>query len=46
MTRLSTTLRGLATAFAAVLAVTAVPATAQARPEPRAPEDFVALRAV
>lgn len=46
MTRLSTTLRGLVTAFAAVLAVTAVPATAQARPEPRAPEDFVALRSV
>ncbi|MET7815072.1 M15 family metallopeptidase [Streptomyces sp. NPDC005395] len=46
MTRLSSTLRGLVTAFAAVLAVTAVPATAQARPEPRAPEDFVALRGV
>ncbi|MFF9860808.1 M15 family metallopeptidase [Streptomyces tendae] len=51
MTRISAALRGLATAFAALLAVTAlpaaaVPATAQARPEPRAPEDFVALRAV
>ncbi|GHA90300.1 D-alanyl-D-alanine dipeptidase [Streptomyces tendae] len=51
MTRLSAALRGLATAFAALLAVTALPAaaapaTAQARPEPRAPEDFVALRAV
>ncbi|AXL87517.1 D-alanyl-D-alanine dipeptidase [Streptomyces sp. CB09001] len=51
MTRLSAALRGLATTFAALLAVTAVPAasapaTAQARHEPRAPEDFVALRAV
>ncbi|MGV9897564.1 M15 family metallopeptidase [Streptomyces tendae] len=51
MTRLSATLRGLATAFAALLAVSAlpaaaVPATAQARPEPKAPSDFVALRSV
>ncbi|MFF0646178.1 M15 family metallopeptidase [Streptomyces tendae] len=51
MTRLSAALRGLATAFAALLAVTAlpaaaVPATAQARPEPKAPSDFVALRSV
>lgn len=51
MTRLSAALRGLATTFAALLAVTAVPAasapaTAQARHEPRAPEDFVALRGV
>ncbi|MFD5286450.1 M15 family metallopeptidase [Streptomyces rubrogriseus] len=49
MTRLSAALRGLATAFAALLAVSAVPAasaTAQTRHEPRAPEDFVALRGV
>ncbi|MGW4550989.1 M15 family metallopeptidase [Streptomyces violaceorubidus] len=51
MTRLSTALRGLVTTFAALLAATALPAaaapaTAQARPEPRAPEDFVALRSV
>ncbi|MGV9509966.1 M15 family metallopeptidase [Streptomyces tendae] len=51
MTRLSAALRGLATAFAALLAVTAlpavaVPATAQARPEPKAPSDFVSLRSV
>ncbi len=46
MTRLSTTLRGLATTFAALLAVTAAPATAQAEPEPKAPADFVALRSV
>ena len=49
MTRLSAALRGLATTFAALLAVSAVPAasaTAQTRHEPRAPEDFVALRGV
>ncbi|MCQ4197662.1 M15 family metallopeptidase [Streptomyces parvulus] len=46
MTRLPTPLRALVTALTALLAVTAVPAGAQARPEPRAPEDFVALRSV
>lgn len=46
MTRLSTALRALVTTFAALLAVTAVPATARAHSEPRAPEDFVALRGV
>ncbi|MGX1031767.1 M15 family metallopeptidase [Streptomyces sp. SAI-097] len=51
MTRLSSALRGLVTAFAALLAATALPAaaapaTAQARPEPRAPQDFVALRSI
>ncbi|MFG2678594.1 M15 family metallopeptidase [Streptomyces sp. NPDC048392] len=44
--RLPTVLRGLVTAFAALLTVTAAPATAQAGPGPRAPEDFVALRSV
>ncbi|MET7275142.1 M15 family metallopeptidase [Streptomyces flaveolus] len=47
MTRLSTALRGLVTTVAALLAATAAPATAQATgPEPKAPEDFVALGSV
>jgi D-alanyl-D-alanine dipeptidase len=46
MTRLTTVARGLITAFAAVLAATAPTATAQARTEPHAPKDFVALRSV
>jgi D-alanyl-D-alanine dipeptidase len=46
MTRLPTVARGLAGALAALLAVTAAPATARATPEPKAPDDFVALRSV
>ncbi|EST21200.1 M15 family metallopeptidase [Streptomyces roseochromogenus] len=46
MTRLTRAVRGLVTTLAAVLAVTAASATAQAKPEPRAPKDFVALRTV
>lgn len=46
MTRLSIAVRGLVTTLATLLAVTAAPATAQAKPEPLAPEDFVALRTV
>ncbi|MFC8350727.1 M15 family metallopeptidase [Streptomyces sp. NPDC057280] len=46
MTRLSRALRGLGTALAALLTVTAVSATARATPEPKAPKDFVALRTV
>ncbi|MGP4050999.1 M15 family metallopeptidase [Streptomyces sp. 2A115] len=46
MTRLSTVVRGLVTALAALLAVTAASATARATPRPKAPEDFVALRSV
>lgn len=46
MTRLSTAVRGLVTTLAALLAVTAASATARATPEPKAPEDFVALRSV
>lgn len=46
MTRLSTAVRGLVTTLATLLAVTATPATAQAKPEPKAPENFVALRTV
>ncbi|MFE2052730.1 M15 family metallopeptidase [Streptomyces sp. NPDC059459] len=46
MTRLSAALRGLVATLAALLTVTAVPATARAEPEPRAPRDFVALRSV
>ncbi|NGO09582.1 M15 family metallopeptidase [Streptomyces sp. HC44] len=46
MTRLSTAVRGLVTALAALLAVTAASATARATPEQKAPEDFVALRSV
>ncbi|MCX4452635.1 M15 family metallopeptidase [Streptomyces sp. NBC_01340] len=46
MTRLSTAVCGLVTTLAALLAVTAASATARATPEPKAPEDFVALRFV
>ncbi|MFB8249921.1 M15 family metallopeptidase [Streptomyces sp. NPDC055952] len=46
MTRLTTVTRALVTAAAALLAATAATAPAQARPEPRAPGDFVALRSV
>ncbi|MFJ1609203.1 M15 family metallopeptidase [Streptomyces sp. NPDC088253] len=46
MTRLSTAVRGLVTTLAALLAVTAASATAGATPEPKAPDDFVALGSV
>ncbi|MGF0173031.1 M15 family metallopeptidase [Streptomyces sp. Marseille-Q5077] len=46
MTRLSTAVRGLVTTLATLLAVTAAPTAAQAKPEPKAPKDFVALRTV
>ncbi|MEV5313483.1 M15 family metallopeptidase [Streptomyces sp. NPDC052610] len=46
MTRLSLMARGLVTAAAALLTMTAATATAQAKTEPTAPEDFVALRSV
>jgi D-alanyl-D-alanine dipeptidase len=46
MTCLSRALRALITAFAALLAVTAASATAQAKTEPKAPKDFVALSTV
>ncbi|MEV0219015.1 M15 family metallopeptidase [Streptomyces sp. NPDC050704] len=46
MTRLSAAVRGLVAAFAALLAVTAASSTARATPEPKAPDDFVALRSV
>lgn len=46
MTRLSTVVRGLVTTLATVLAVTAAPNAAQAKTEPKAPKDFVALRTV
>ncbi|GHE23909.1 M15 family metallopeptidase [Streptomyces capillispiralis] len=46
MTRLSTAVRGLVTALAALLTATAAAAPARAEPEPRAPEDFVALNSV
>ncbi|WP_433449055.1 M15 family metallopeptidase [Streptomyces sp. CA-142005] len=46
MTRLTSAVRGLVTTFAALLAVTTVPATAGATTEPKAPKDFVALRTV
>jgi zinc D-Ala-D-Ala dipeptidase len=44
MTRLTSAVRGLITALAALLAVTAASATARANTEPKAPKDFVALR--
>jgi len=44
MTRLTSGVRGLITALAALLAVTAASATARANTEPKAPKDFVALR--
>ncbi len=46
MTRLSLVLRALVTTLAALLAATAAPAAAQAKTDPRAPEDFVALSRV
>ncbi|MEU6261364.1 M15 family metallopeptidase [Streptomyces sp. NPDC047043] len=46
MTRLTSAVRGLITALAALLAVTATSATARASTEPKAPSDFVALRTV
>ncbi|MCD9877259.1 M15 family metallopeptidase [Streptomyces guryensis] len=46
MTRLSSAVRGLIAALAALLAVTAASAPAQATTEPKAPKDFVALRTV
>ncbi|MDH6626061.1 D-alanyl-D-alanine dipeptidase [Streptomyces sp. LBL] len=46
MTRLSSAVRGLVTAFAALLAVTAATVPARAATEPQAPPDFVALRTV
>ena len=46
MTRLTSAVRGLITALAALLAVTATSATARANTEPKAPSDFVALRTV
>ncbi|MFD4763945.1 M15 family metallopeptidase [Streptomyces sp. NPDC058439] len=46
MTGLASAFRVLATAAAALLAVTATAPVAQARPEPKAPEEFVALRSV
>ncbi|MER6030291.1 M15 family metallopeptidase [Streptomyces sp. NPDC001851] len=46
MTRLTRAVRGLVTALAALLAVTASSATAQAKSDPVAPKDFVALSAV
>ncbi|TPQ23337.1 M15 family metallopeptidase [Streptomyces sporangiiformans] len=46
MRRLPIAVRGLVTALAALLAVTAASATARAKPGPKAPEGFVALRTV
>ncbi|MFF7358272.1 M15 family metallopeptidase [Streptomyces filipinensis] len=46
MTRLTRAVRGLVTALAALLAVTASSATAHAKTEPGAPKDFVALSTV
>ncbi|MEU8032743.1 M15 family metallopeptidase [Streptomyces sp. NPDC049099] len=46
MTRLTRAVRGLVTALAALLAVTVSSAAAQAKQEPRAPKDFVALSTV
>ncbi|MFG3273951.1 M15 family metallopeptidase [Streptomyces luteogriseus] len=46
MTRLTTVARALLTTFAALLASTSPSATAQAGNDPKAPEDFVALRSV
>jgi D-alanyl-D-alanine dipeptidase len=44
--RVSTALRGIVTALAALVAATAAPTTAEATTEPQAPADFVALRSV
>ncbi|MGW6738511.1 M15 family metallopeptidase [Streptomyces sp. NPDC055013] len=46
MTRLATAARGLITTLATLLAVTAAPTAAQAKPDLKAPKDFVALRTV
>ncbi|MFI6209799.1 M15 family metallopeptidase [Streptomyces sp. NPDC051041] len=46
MTRISRAVRGLVTALAVLLAMTAATAPAHARTGPGAPEDFVALRSV
>ncbi|MCL8012446.1 M15 family metallopeptidase [Streptomyces sp. AS02] len=46
MTGLSTAVRGLAVTLATLPAVAAAPATAQAKTEPKAPKDFVALPTV
>ncbi|MFF8917328.1 M15 family metallopeptidase [Streptomyces sp. NPDC015032] len=46
MTVFASAFRALATAAAALLAVAATAPMAQARPEPKAPEEFVALRSV
>lgn len=46
MTRLTSVARGLITAVATLLAVTAPTSTAQAGTQPKAPKDFVALRSV
>ncbi|MGW7530043.1 M15 family metallopeptidase [Streptomyces sp. NPDC054783] len=46
MTRLTGAVRGLVTAFAALLAVTTAPVTAGATTGTKAPKDFVALRTV
>ncbi|MGJ5750106.1 D-alanyl-D-alanine dipeptidase [Streptomyces puniciscabiei] len=46
MTRLTGAVRGLVTAFAALLAMATAPATAGATTDPKAPKDFVALRTV
>jgi zinc D-Ala-D-Ala dipeptidase len=47
MTRLSSSVRGVVTALAALLAMTAAaPVTAQAKTQTKAPKDFVALRSV
>jgi D-alanyl-D-alanine dipeptidase len=46
MTRLSIQARAVVTTLAALLAVTAASATAEAKTEPNAPKDFVALRTV
>ncbi|MFG3094460.1 M15 family metallopeptidase [Streptomyces sp. NPDC048202] len=46
MTRLSRAARGVITAVAALLTVTAASTTARATPEPKAPKDFVALSTV
>ncbi|MFC3571841.1 M15 family metallopeptidase [Streptomyces yaanensis] len=46
MTRFSVAVRGLVTAFAALLAVASTSATAQATAQPKAPADFVALSSV
>ncbi|WKX07543.1 M15 family metallopeptidase [Streptomyces sp. NL15-2K] len=46
MTRLSSAVRGLVTALAALLAVTAAATDARGQTEPKAPADFVALRTV